>query len=529
MSIRRRSNRREFIKTTAGGVLAVYLGGCGPRTSRMADLSGQIVAQDRWQEFADIALDRVRAGGAEYGDIRLLLTRRQSVRARDQRISSVSERLSSGYGIRALYRGAWGFAAGPSFTAADIRATADRAVEVARASYLLMKKPVRLADEPVHQDTVRTARQIDPFDVPLDDKTDLLLSICETMHRRPEIRRSSGSLWAQSDEKLFASTEGSRIRFDLLAVGASFGAIAVRDGDFQSREFIVPYRRSGFEHVQDYDMASQADRIAAEAVEKLSAKQPAPGKYDLVLDPGHLALTIHESCGHPSELDRVLGYEANYAGTSFLTPEKLGSFRYGSKHVNLIADNTHAGHMASTGYDDDGVTCQRWHVVREGIFTGYCTNREVASAVGESRSRGSCRADSWSSVPIVRISNIGLEPGDSTADELIAGVDNGIYIEGRGSFSIDQKRYNFQFGGDAFWEIKNGKKGRMLKNVVYQGITPEFWNSCDGVADRSHWRPYGFITCGKGQPGQSGWMTHAAAHARFRNINVIDPDGVSEA
>jgi TldD protein len=265
--------------------------------------------------------------------------------------------------------------------------------------------------------------------------------------------------------------------------------------------------------------------VAAQAVEKVNAKQPTPGKYDLVLDPAHLSLTIHESCGHPTELDRALGYEANYAGTSFLTPEKLGSFRYGSKHINLIADNTRQGAMASTGYDDDGVAGQRWPIIEEGILRGYSTNREVAGAIGEKRSRGSCRADSWSSVPIVRIANVGLEPGSETLDSLIADVKDGIYIEGRGSFSIDQKRYNFQFGGDAFWEIKNGKRGAMLKNVIYNGITPEFWNSCDGVADRKHWQEHGFISCGKGQPGQSGWMTHAAADARFRGVNVINPKG----
>jgi TldD protein len=234
-----------------------------------------------------------------------------------------------------------------------------------------------------------------------------------------------------------------------------------------------------------------------------------------------LSLTIHESCGHPSELDRALGYEANYAGTSFLTPEHLGKFQYGSNHVNLVADNTESETLAATGYDDDGVACQQWDIVREGLFVGYCTNREVAPKINEARSRGSNRADGWASMPIVRIANIGLAPGRSTLDELLADVKHGIYIEGHGSYSIDQRRYNFQFGGDAFWLIRNGKRTHMLRDVIYHGITPEFWNSCDGVADRSHRRRFGFITCGKGQPGQSGWMTHAASHARFRGVNVI--------
>jgi len=475
--------------------------------------------------LAEVALERLRAGGAEYGDIRLLATQQQTVSAEDRRISGIDDEFDTGYGIRALYRGAWGFAAGAEMTPEAVRATADRAVEVAKASHLLMNTPVRLVPEPRHIDRFVTPRQTDPFNVALDEKAALLLGLSETVQRQPEVKRSSAYLWAQRDQKFFASTEGSRIDLDLLAVGGGFSATAVGDGEFQSRDFSVPLRRAGYEHVLAFGMPSQAERVAAQAVEKLHAEQPTPGTYDLVLDPEHLSLTIHESCGHPSELDRVLGYEANYAGTSFLTPEKLGSFHYGSKHVNLVADNTRPGALASTGYDDDGVACQRWDIVREGVFSGYCTNREVAGAIGQKRSRGSCRADSWASVPIVRISNIGLEPGLETLDSLLAGVERGIYIEGHGSFSIDQKRYNFQFGGDAFWEIVNGKRTRMLKNVIYQGLTPEFWNRCDGVADKAHWQEHGFTSCGKGQPGQSGWMTHAAAHARFRGVNVIEPKG----
>jgi TldD protein len=220
-------------------------------------------------------------------------------------------------------------------------------------------------------------------------------------------------------------------------------------------------------------------------------------------------------------LDRVLGYEANYAGTSFLTTDKLGTYRFGSHHVTLVADNTESDTLAATGYDDDGVACQSWDIVRGGLFVGYCTNREVASKIGERRSRGSNRADSWASMPIVRIANIGLVPGEATLDQLLADVKRGIYIEGHGSYSIDQRRYNFQFGGDAFWLIENGRRTHMLRDVIYHGITPEFWNSCDGVAARAFRRRYGFITCGKGQPSQSGWMTHAASPALFRKVQVM--------
>jgi len=435
----------------------------------------------------------------------------------------VSERYDSGYGIRALYQGAWGFAASADFAPEEIERTADRAVAIARASHTLMKTPVRLADEPVHRDSVRTPFDVDPFSVSLDEKCHLLVGVADILHRQPGVIRSNGSIWTQRDVKHFASTEGSAIDFDLLAIGGGFSATAKGDDDFQSRDYSIPYRRAGYEHITAANMLGAAPRVAAQAVEKVQATQPSPGKYDLVLDSAHLSLTIHESCGHPTELDRALGYEANYAGTSFLTPDKLGSFRYGSKYINLIADNTRPGGMASTGYDDDGVAGQRWPIIEEGVFKGYSTNREVATTIGEKRSRGSCRADSWSSVPIVRIANVGLEPGSETLDSLIADVKDGIYIEGRGSFSIDQRRYNFQFGGDGFWEIKNGKRGAMLKNVIYNGITPEFWGSCDGVAGREFWEEHGFTNCGKGQPGQSGWMTHAASPARFRGVNVINP------
>jgi len=335
------------------------------------------------------------------------------------------------------------------------------------------------------------------------------------------VARSTAGLWFRRDRKLFASTEGTRLEFDLLASQGECEATAVADGRFASRSYNAPHLRRGYELIEEAAFIREAPRVAAQAVEKVNAPQVESGQYDLVLDPEHLSLTIHESCGHPSELDRALGYEANYAGTSFLTPDKLNQFRYGSADVNLVADNTEPETLAATGYDDDGVACQRWDIIREGIFVGYCTNREVAPKIGQARSRGSNRADSWSSVPMVRIANIGLQPGRARLDDMIAGVRRGIYIEGHGSFSIDQRRYNFQFGGDAFWLIENGKRTHMLRDVIYHGITPVFWGRCDAVADPSHRRRFGFITCGKGQPGQSGWMTHAASHARFRNIEVI--------
>jgi TldD protein len=474
-----------------------------------------------WDEFAELALKRIAASGAEYGDIRIQDSSTEHIEGEDRRIASIRDVRDTGFGVRVLYHGAWGFAASSILSLEEVPRVADLAVEIAKGSASVALEKVRLVPEPVHRDRIVTPCRIDPFNVPLEKKTDLLLNTMETLQRQSGIARSSASLWARRDTKVFISTEGSRIEWDLLAGQGECTAIALHEGRFSSRSFNTPHLRKGYELIDEADLLREASRVAAQAVEKVKAPVVDAGEYDLVLDPEHLSLTIHESCGHPSELDRALGYEANYAGTSFLTPDKQGSFRYGSSDVSLVADNTEPETLAATGYDDDGVMCQQWDIVRNGVFVGYCTNREVAPKIGESRSRGSNRADGWGNIPMVRIANIGLEPGSATVDQLIANVKQGIYIEGHGSYSIDQRRYNFQFGGDAFWLIESGRRTHMLRDVIYHGITPEFWNSCDGVADRSSRRRYGFITCGKGQPGQSGWMTHAASPARFRKIQVI--------
>ena len=480
-----------------------------------------------WDEFAELALKRVTAAGAEYGDIRIQDSQTEQIEGEDRRIASIRDTRDIGFGVRVLYHGAWGFAASSILSLEEVPRVADLAVEIAKGSASVALEKVRLAPEPVHRDRIVTPCRIDPFTVPLEKKADLLLTTMETLHRQSGVARSSASLWARRDRKLFVSSEGTHLEFDLLAGQGDCTATALYENRFASRSFNTPHLRQGYELIEDADLQREASRVAAQAVEKVKAPVVDAGQYDLVLDPEHLSLTIHESCGHPSELDRALGYEANYAGTSFLTTEKLGTFRYGSPAVSLVADNTEPDTLAATGYDDDGVSCQKWDVIRDGIFVGYCTNREVAPKIGDARSRGSNRADGWGSVPIVRIANIGLEPGSATVDQLIADVKRGIYIEGHGSYSIDQRRYNFQFGGDAFWLIEHGRRTHMLRDVIYHGITPEFWKCCDGVADRSARRRYGFITCGKGQPGQSGWMTHAASTARFRQVQVIRGDGQS--
>lgn len=515
--------RRGFLGCAAGAASVALLGshaGWG-RSLILSQDAPPDADRAAWDALAELAIRTIRAGGADYGDIRLLLSTGRSLNGRDRRIANISDRRDAGFGIRVLYRGAWGFSAGSLVTEAEIERVAAEALAIARGSASRITEPARLAPEPPHRDTVRTALKVDPFAIPLAEQAAMLQAAMDAMQSTPGVARSSASIWMQRDQKLFASTEGAQIHFDLVAIQGGLRATALHEGRFASRGFTTGHQRTGFELIRAADLLAQAPRVAADAVEKVRAPEVAPGAYDLVLDGPHLSLTIHESCGHPTELDRALGWEANYAGTSFLTPDKLGKFQYGSKHVNLVADNTETGFLASTGYDDDGVAGQKWDIVREGRFVGYSTSREVAPLIGLPRSTGSSRADSWQSVPIVRIANIGLEPGSGSPDELIADVKRGILIEGHGSFSIDQRRYNFQFGGDAFWLIENGKRKGMLRDVIYTGITPEFWNSCDAVAGPDHRTRHGFINCGKGQPGQSGWMTHAAATARFRGVNVI--------
>ena len=336
-----------------------------------------------WDEMAELALKRVRESGAEYGDIRLMQSRSQTISGEDRRIASVRDVADSGFGVRVLYHGGWGFAASSILSLEEVPRVADLAIEIAKGSASLASEKARLVDEPIHRDRVVTANRIDPFTVPLDQKTMLLQDVMEYVQRQPEVVRSHASLWARGDKKLFVSTEGTRLEFDLLAGQGEFTATARHDGRFASRTFTTPHLRTGYELIESANFMAEAPRIASQAVEKVKAPAVRPGTYDLVLDPEHLSLTMHESCGHPSELDRALGYEANYAGTSFLTPEKRGSFQYGSSQVNLVADNTEPDTLAATGYDDDGVACQKWDIVREGVFVGYCTNREVASKIGE--------------------------------------------------------------------------------------------------------------------------------------------------
>jgi TldD protein len=473
-----------------------------------------------------MALSQARKAGATYADVRVNRYQTQRIQTRERQVRNIASNTSYGYGVRVLKRGSWGFAASPEFDEKKLAEVVRLAVEIAEANAALQARPVRLAPEKPHQDRWRSPYKIDPFQVPLETKIGKLLAINEAALAVQGARFVTSSMSFVREDKFFASTEGSRIEQEILLSECSFDVTAVdaARGGFQNRTSFAQPAQRGYELVEEYPYLQEAPQAAEEAVQKLSARPVEPGQYDLVLHPSHLYLTIHESCGHPTELDRSLGYEANFAGTSFLTPDKLGRFRYGSKWVNMVADRTQTGALATIGYDDDGVPAQRWYLIREGVFVDYQTTREQADWVPGVRSRGCAHADNWASVVFQRMPNVSLDPLDSklTQEELIAEVKKGILILGDGSYSIDQQRYNFQFGGQVFWEIENGKKTRMLRDVAYQARTPDFWNACDGVAGAREYLLGGTISDAKGEPGQMNPVSHGCPPARFRGVNIIN-------
>ncbi|MBN2055658.1 TldD/PmbA family protein [bacterium] len=469
------------------------------------------------------AIDVACSAGAEYADVRFFSQRAQYIMTSDMRVRTITDSDVTGFGVRVLVDGCWGFSGSGRVEPAEMERVADRAVAIARAGCRLRNDGgVRLAPLAPSQGVWCTAIEQDPFEVSMQDKVELLLAVSEELFRNPEIRKSFGIMQFIRTERRIISSEGTDIEATQYISNVGYQASAVGNGDVRSRMFFWPAMSRGYELVTEAPLLQEAGRIAAEAVELLHAPESPSGEFDLILDPAHLSLVIHESVGHATELDRVLGMEESLAGRSFATPDKVNQFAYGSSLVNLTADTTFPGGLATMGWDDDGVPGTCWPIVKDGILAGYATNREVAPLVDQDFSRGCNRADHWGSVPIVRIPNLSLEAGKTplSLDELIADTKLGIYMEGRGSWSIDQMRLNFQFGADAAWLIKDGTRRHMLKNVIYQSITPEFWGSCDAVCDQRSWRPFGITNCGKGDPGQLSMMTHGAAPARFRKVKV---------
>jgi len=475
------------------------------------------------RDLARRALDTAASRGASYADVRAIELTREDIQVKNGEVGGLDLSDSAGLGVRVLVQGAWGFSATDDLSNEGADRCAAEAVAIARASASLEHENVRLAPEPAHRAVWSSTCAVDPFGVPLEKKLDLLFRIDGEMRSVPGIKNAESFLSFQGKHQLYLSTEGSDIDQTVTRSGGGFAATAVSADDVQRRSFPQAegfHQSLGWEFIESIPFVENAKRIAEEAVALLTAAQCPAGERDIILEGSQLALQIHESVGHPTELDRVLGMEANYAGTSFLTLEKKGQLRFGSTIVNLIADATLPHGLATFGFDDDGVEAQRWPIVKEGLFEGYLTSRELAHRVGDTRSRGCVRSDGWFHIPMIRMVNLSLMPDRGSLDDLLADSDGALLLETNRSWSIDQLRYNFQFKTELAWEIRKGKRIRMLKNPTYQGITTQFWNSCDFICGPEEWKPWGVTNCGKGQPGQVAEITHGAAPARFRKVKL---------
>ena len=488
------------------------------------------------EKLADNALREARRQKATYCDIRI-------VRLRDQRVSlrvspergtgksiavpGVAGDSSFGFGVRVIVNGAWGFAASPVVTPEEITRITGEAAIIAKANASIQPKPVRLAPVKAYRDRWVTPHEKDPLTVPMAEKIDLLRRVTDVVKKDTKVFSGEASLNLHSEDKYFASSEGSSIQQYILQIFGNVDATAVDRGNSisRTRSYVPTQASAGWEFVAQMNLEENAHRIREEVLEHLAAPAVKPGKKDLLLMPNHLMLTIHESVAHPTELDRALGYEANFAGTSYITPDKIGK-RIASQHCSFIGDRTSPRALGTVGYDDDGVKATSFTIIDKGIFKSFQTTRDQAHLIGEKESHGCSQADSWATVPFQRMPNVWLKPGprETTLEGLISGIDDGVLIDGRGSYSIDQQRYNFQFGGDAFWEIKGGKKRGMISRVSYQARTPDFWQACDGTAGPSYWVQYGTARDAKGEPTQLNSISHGCAPARFRNIEVILTD-----
>ncbi len=470
------------------------------------------------------ALDAATSSGADFADARAVELATESISVRAATVESLDRSESLGFGVRVLANGAWGYAASARLDAKEAIRVARTAVEVARASALVHSTPVHLVDEPAHVASWSTPVATDPFAVALEDKVGLLVMATQEMGKAAGIRVARATMDAYRQRSWFVSSEGAAIDQTIVNTGAGIEATAVADGDVQQRSCPASFRghleAGGYEIVERMDLPANGQRVAEEAVALLSAPECPSGTTTLVLDGHQVMLQVHESVGHPTELDRVLGMEAAFAGTSFVGIPDLGRLSYGSEVVNITSDATAPGGVGTYGYDDEGVEGQRVDLVRNGVLVGFQTSRETAALVGQDRSNGTMRAEGWENFPLIRMPNINLLPGEGSLEDLLADVDDGVYMATNKSWSIDDKRKNFQFGCEIAWEIKDGRLGRMLKNPRYTGITPVFWGSCDAVAGPGEWKMQGTPNCGKGQPGQTMRVGHGTSPARFRNVSI---------
>jgi TldD protein len=496
------------------------------------------------KQLADVALTVARSKGATYADIRIGRYLNQFVSTRENKLQGVANTESFGAGVRVLANGCWGFAASDDMTKEGIARVTERAVAVAKANSKIQGESVKLAPQKGFGEVSWKAPiEKNTFEVSVKDKVDLLLN-ANSIAMQNGANFVNSLIFAVNEQKYFASTDGSYIDQDIHRIWPTFTVTKVdkASGKFDTRTALSAPMGMGYEYLipaadqkvsgivtrykNRYDILEDIKNATTDVSEKIKAKSVEPGKYDVVLDPTHLWLTIHESVGHPTELDRVLGYEANYAGTSFLTLDKWQSkkFNFGSKLVNIVGDKLQPGSLGAVGWDDEGVNCKQWDIIKEGVLVDYQAIRDQAHIIGHNESHGCCYSQSWSDVQFQRMPNVSLQPNTQkkSVDDLIKNVEKGIYIIGNGSFSIDQQRYNFQFGGQTFYEISNGKITGMLRDVAYQSNTQEFWNSMSDVADKDDYRLGGSFNDGKGQPPQSSAVSHGSSTACFKNVNVIN-------
>ena len=480
------------------------------------------------REIANWVLNLCTGSGVQYAEARIVDERQRALATKNGKIGSASDSESLGLGVRVLANGAWGFAATEDLTRAGVEAAAALALEIARASAMVKQHDVRLAPEKAYQDDWSSPCEIDPFSISIEENLDLLMKIDAEMRGVPGVTLAETNLNFRRYDQWFYNSEGSDIHQLRYSTGAGYAAHAFEGTEIMKRSypnsFGGQWQDKGYELVHELKLLEHARRIGEEAVALHQADQCPQGRYDVILDSAQLGLQIHESVGHPIELDRVLGMEANFAGMSFLTLDKLRNLKYGSEIVNVVADATekHGPGLGTFKYDDEGVPGQCTPIITNGEFTGYLSSRETAHTIGENRSNGCMRAEGWNRTPIIRMTNISILPGPKplTLDQLIASTDRGIFMQTNRSWSIDDKRYNFQFGTEIGWEIKGGKLARMLKNPSYSGITTEFWNSMDAICSRDQWTLWGTPNCGKGQPQQVMGTGHGASPARFKNVQV---------
>lgn len=481
-------------------------------------------------DLADMALTAAKRGGASYADVRIGETLREFAFAKDDRLENYDERSAQGFGMRVLLDGCWGFYGARRLDPQSLRDGVERALDNARAVKPIQARPIELERLPAHEAEWIMPMGVDPFAVPVREKADLLLSIIASA-RDHGADFCWASLSSAREERFFANSFGSRILQTRTRVAPSFQATAIdrANGRFATRDCLTPARGAGWDYVAGAELIEEAARAGEEARAKLAARPMTPGDYDIVIDPTNLWLTIHETVGHSTELDRVLGWEANFAGTSFVKPHMLGDLRFGSELMTIVADRAQPGALATIGYDDDGAPAEAadFAIVEKGVFKNFQMALGQAHLIGLTRSNGCAYADSPTTFPIQRMPNISLKPNPEKCsfDDLLSGVENGIYVVGAGSWSIDQQRDNFQFGGQLFYEIKNGKLGELLRDGAYQGRTTQFWNSLAGLCDASAYHLDGTFTCGKAEPVQVAPVSHGSPPALFRNVRVLNPSG----